>query len=125
MTCYIEQVRMLVLLIVVGLIAFGATVSVYGPVARSRVRRFAQRQRLLITAANGNAVIVYLAVTRRWRAAGLATGLAISIAWSLRDNAVRLNALTLFAGWFVGALIAEARIVRRPPGERRQASLTP
>ncbi len=44
---------------------------VHEPVSRTRLELFARRQRLHITATNGNQVITYLATTRRWRASGL------------------------------------------------------
>jgi hypothetical protein len=94
-------------------------------VARGRVQRFAQRQRLLVTPGNGNLVIAYLALTRRWRAAGLAAGVAICAVWSLRDSSFWVNSVAAFAGWFAGALMAEVRMIRRAPAARRQASLAP
>jgi hypothetical protein len=95
-----------------------------GPVDRSRVERFTERQRLTITPSNGTAVIRYLATTRRWRAAGMAGGFLISLAWTLPDR-LGVDFLGLFAGWFVGALVAEARIARMPFGPNRAASLVP
>jgi hypothetical protein len=125
MTCYIEQVVLLILLVLVGLTGLAATVSTFGPVTRARVQRFAHRQRLLVTAGNGNLVIAYLAATRRWRAAGLAAGVAICAAWSLRGSSFWVNFVAAFAGWFAGALVAEVRMVRQAPAQRRQASLAP
>src|SRR5436190_15376687 len=79
MPCYIEQVPpLLVLLILASLCVLLAVNSAYGPVARHRVALFARRQRLIITVANGEQVIRYLATTRRWRAAGIGGGLVIS-----------------------------------------------
>jgi hypothetical protein len=99
--------------------------AVSGPVSRYRVERFAARQDLVITAGNGNLVINYLRTTRRWRVIGLSTGVLVAAAWSLRDSRITVNALAAFAGWFVGALVAEYRVVSLEPGSRRAASLVP
>jgi len=110
-------------LTVVALITVAAVANlVSGPMARGRVERFARRQRLTVTVDNGEQVIRYLATTRRWRGAGLAAGLILSVAVSLPDQ-LRVDFVTLFAGWFVGTLVAEARVThvgfgrryRRPP----------
>ncbi|MDQ1715309.1 MAG: hypothetical protein QOC60_1254, partial [Frankiaceae bacterium] len=114
------------LVVLVG--AFAAIVrgisSSIGPVSRERVAKFARRQTLFITPDNGNMVIAYLATTRRWRAAGLAMGVVVSIAWSF-GNGFSVNMVQLIAGWFAGAVIAEWRISRLPVGTRRAASLQP
>lgn len=111
--------------IFIGLL-FWLTIAVErAPVSRTRLEQFARRHRLMITTANGNQVIRYLAVTRRWRASGLALGVLGSIGWALAHDAVRIDSLTLFAGWFAGALVAELRVARVPSGQRRAASLTP
>jgi hypothetical protein len=128
MYCYIDQMglEILGLLVVVVLLAvaipFAAT---YGPVPRRRVRVFARLHRLPITADNGGAVIGYLALTRRWRVAGMLVAIVAVTAYNLTRDSVGLNVLTLFAGWFVGAIIAEARLVRRPTGAIRSATLAP
>lgn len=97
----------------------------FGPVSRRRVERFAGRQRLVITPDNGNLVISYLGVTRRWRSLGLLIGVLLSTAWAFRDSRLSINFLAAFTGWFVGALVAEYRIASAPPGARRAASLEP
>jgi hypothetical protein len=76
------------------------------------VERFAQQHRLVVTADNGQRVIDYLATTRRWRATGLAAGLAASLAWHLRQQMFGVNWVFMLAGWFLGALIAELRVAR-------------
>jgi hypothetical protein len=91
---------------------FVAATMVNQPVSRARVERFAQRHRLLVTADNGQRVIDYLATTRRWRAIGLAAGLAASLAWQLPQQRIGINWVFMLAGWFVGALIAELRVAR-------------
>jgi hypothetical protein len=95
------------------------------PVSRDRLERFARRHDLAVTATNGDQVIRYLATTRRWRSAGLAVSLLVAVGWGVVDGTYRLDFLTLFSGWFVGALIAEARIDHLAYGRRRAASLMP
>src|SRR6266508_819686 len=108
--------------IVVGLAAHQAS----GPVSRERLERFARRQRLDVTAANGDQIIRYLATTRRWRAAGFAAGYALSGTASLVvDQVGNLGFVVLFTGWFTGALIAEIRVAHLAHGTRRVASLQP
>lgn len=103
--------------------------SARAPVSRARVERFARRQRLRITPDNGNQVIAYLATTRRWRVAGLLTAYGLALGWGVQaafhDDEGSIGLLQLLSGWFIGAIIAEARLVRRPAGERRAASLRP
>jgi hypothetical protein len=91
---------------------FVAAAMVNQPVSRARVERFAQRHRLVVTADNGQRVIDYLATTRRWRATGLAAGLAASLAWQFPQHRFGLNWVFTLAGWFVGTLIAELRVAR-------------
>src|SRR5690606_21615038 len=93
-----------------------------GPVARGRVERFARRQHLTVTPDNGEHVIRYLATVRRWRVAGLLGGIGVSILRYLPDE-LRFDAVTIFAGWFVGALVAEVRVVHLAHGARRAAAL--
>jgi len=107
----------LIVMIVVGL--------AWGGVSRGQVARFARRQHLEVTPANGQQVIRYLAHTRRWRAAGVIAGVISSIAAGLPDGHVSVNFIALFAGWFIGALAAEVRMARGPVGARRVASLLP
>jgi hypothetical protein len=99
------------------------------PVARSRVNRFAERHQLTITPDNGDAVITYLATTRRWRILGIIAALGVGNAWLIFKAFVGEDAqipfMLLFIGWFLGAILAEARFARRPSSERRRASLQP
>lgn len=99
--------------------------AMFGSVSRVRVERFARRQGLVITPGNGNLVIAYLGITRRWRVLGLGAGVLLTAAWSLRDSQITVNALTAFAGWFIGGLVAEYRIASIEPSARRAASLEP
>ena len=96
--------------------------AVDGPVDRTRVQRFADRQGLTVTAGNGDRIIAYLAVTRRWRAAGLTAGLTAYTLVGLTEHRIGLSILHMLVGWFVGAVIAEFRVkaqgatgVRRTP----------
>jgi hypothetical protein len=121
--CYIGEMRdmllpwILMLALSVPLwVAWGIAGS---PVASSRVRDFSTRQQLEITVGNGNHVIAYLGTTRRWRAFGLALGIVASVLIGL--PAISINSLPLLSGWFVGALIAELRVLPPPAGPRRAA----
>src|SRR3954451_14965315 len=79
-----------------------------GPVSRARVERFARRQFLVVTAANGDPIIRYLATTRRWRVAGIVSGYLLAATVSLTVGGIGSSAvIALFAGWFAGALVAE------------------
>lgn len=99
--------------------------SAQAPVERSRVERFALRQRLVVTPRNGGQVIRYLATTRRWRAAGLAVAYVAALAEAAMSGKLELTLFRTVCGWFVGAVIAEWRIGAAPAGQRRVASLTP
>jgi hypothetical protein len=129
MPCYIDQVLRVGLLGAVLLFAAGLAVVSFlgaierGRVSRTRLRAFAKRHRLTITVDNGNRVIRYLAMTRRWRTTGLVAGLLGSVGWAWWQGGFRLTFLPLFAGWFVGALVAEIRLARTSFGPRRVASL--
>src|SRR5262245_37142806 len=103
MACYIEQVRpwhlldfkeMTTLLVVSFFALSFASTFASGPVTRVRLERFAGRQRLEITPTNGDQVIAYLATTRRWRVAGLVTGLLTSAVWAQLHAGVTVNFLS-------------------------------
>lgn len=106
--------------VMLGLVAFAAS-----PVSRRRVERFAQRQRLTITTANGAQVIGYLATTRRWRVAGLAVGIVVSNLTPPAWPSTSFNLVVIVTGWFVGALVAEVRVAGVAYGSPRSASLQP
>ena len=94
------------------------------PVSRRTLERFARRQQLTITAANGPLVVRSLALTRSWRGFGLWTGVVCGFLWAVRDSQVTVNFTTAFLGWFVGAVVAEWRIAGLPRDDgRRTASL--
>jgi hypothetical protein len=97
-------------------------------VARARVEKFAWRQQLRITVANGQVVIAYLATTRRWRGCGIIAtlvGSALALYTKLVPSG-HFNAFTLVVGWFFGAVIAEWRVnARTAASVRRVALLVP
>ena len=90
------------------------------PVSRARVERFARRAMVTVTADNGNHIVRYLATTRRWRVVGLGGGITASFLLHL-PNEVRFDAGVIFAGWFLGALVAEMRVAHLRPGARPAA----
>jgi hypothetical protein len=92
------------------------------PVARQRVEAFAARQGLTVTGDNCRQVIAYLAVTRRWRSAGVAGASTWYLVADLRHQSIGIHLAYALSGWFVGALIAEVR-VSGPITARRAASL--
>jgi hypothetical protein len=97
----------------------------WGTVPRSRVRTFARRQRLVVTVDNGAQVIRYLAHTRRWRSAGVAAATWCWMLVQVTGDHLDVSVTVLLGGWFVGALVAEARLAPAPGGARRTASLSP
>jgi hypothetical protein len=115
------------LALLVPLGVFALLLRPFGPVSRVRLERFARRQMLVITPGNGPRVISYLATTRRWRAGGILIATAITaIRTSIDRHGNQLSALAIFAGWFVGAVVAEWRIGSGSrDGVRRSASLMP
>jgi hypothetical protein len=96
-----------------------------GTVSRARLERFAGRQRLRVTVDNGNQVIRYLATIRRWRVAGFVGGIVASQVNAPEGTIIHFNFITIFTGWFIGALIAEARVEHLAHGLVRMASLQP
>lgn len=96
-------------------------------VSRARVAKLARRQSLPITMANGPIVIGYLATTRRWRGTGMLLSVAGGLVHArLTDSGSDVRVAALFAGWFVGAVIAEWRVSVHTSGVgRRRASLVP
>lgn len=105
--------------IVVGLVGAGYC---SGPVQRSRVEKFAIRQRLPITVDNAPLVIRYLATTRRWRVTGL---LASAVLYPTLMPGTSGSWPTLLSGWFAGAIVAEWRQARPPADRQRSALLVP
>jgi hypothetical protein len=107
------------------LLCLFATSIVNGTVSRRRLERFAKQQALPITVDNGSLVIRYLATTRRWRSAGLLVAAVLFTTWSAQLGGFSLNLLELFAGWFVGAVVAEWRLAAAATGGKRAARLVP
>lgn len=108
-----------------GVVVTTGVATAGGPVTRRRLTAFAVRQELHITPGNGGLVIRYVTTTRRWRAVGLLTGIVLSAAWTLRQGELRIDFLAAFAGWFVGAVVAEWRVTAAEPGVQRTARLAP
>lgn len=94
-------------------------------VTRARLERFAMRQDLEITFANGPLVINYLAATRRWRVAGFIVGSVLAAGVDFhRGSGLQFGFTGPFLGWFVGASVAEWQLGRRGrDGLRRTALL--
>jgi hypothetical protein len=112
-------------IVAVLLVVFVATLP-FRDVTRPRLERFARRQALPVTDGNGLLVLRYLATTRRWRASGLLVALMVAVAYDAtlsKEYAVHVSGGEVFAGWFIGAVIAEWRIATVPVGMRRVASL--
>jgi hypothetical protein len=96
------------------------------PVSVERLARFAHRHAVMLTDENRHLAVRYLATTRRWRTAGVVVGVVISAAYTWwHDRRMDWSALGMFAGWFVGAIIAEWRLNLPTSGGRRVASLVP
>jgi hypothetical protein len=112
---------------VLALIVVVLTVTLpFRDVTRRRLERFALRQALPITVDNGMLVIRYLATTRRWRGCCLLAAVLINVAYQAtldKGFAVHISGGAMFAGWFVGAVLAEWRIAAVPVGQYRAASL--
>jgi hypothetical protein len=103
-------------------------ISTSRAVSRRRVERFAERQRLVVTASNRDQLYRYLHTTRRWRVAGLVAGLVASSTFFRGPSgeiSVGADLIVIFVGWFLGALVAEARVEHLAPGRVRAASLRP
>lgn len=119
----------LLLLVVAALLVWAGCALVVSwlndPVGRGRVERFARRQALDVTAANGNLVIRYLATTRRWRAGGLLLAVVSFAVGSIALGRFSVNSFELFGGWFIGAVLAEWRVSTASSGSRRAARLVP
>jgi hypothetical protein len=103
--------------VAVGVVLVAAALRL---VTRARLERFARRQELEITVANGPVVIDYLATTRLWRVGGFLFGLAVSLGVGFTQRSTETGGATALVGWFVGALVAEWRLESRHtvPGRR-------
>jgi len=96
----------------------------YG-VSRQRVETFARRQGLQVTVSNGPLIIDYLAVTRRWRTAGVLIAVLVAVVWSAAGHQLSLEFVNVLAAWFLGAVAAEWAIAGPRPTGPRAASLVP
>lgn len=136
--CYIELVLGATIIAVIALVATllcsRYLMATAPPVSRERVERFARRQSLAVTVAGGALLIRYLDTTRRWRAGGLLLSAVGSVVLSLLIAAlgpakspgnwsVSVNFITLFAGWFAGAVVAEWFVSSSASGPRRIATV--
>ncbi|MEZ0113586.1 hypothetical protein ABH920_007619 [Catenulispora sp. EB89] len=91
-----------------------------GPVPRRRVEEFARLHSLRVTVGNGNQIIAYRAITRRWRAAGFTVGVLATFA---ATGTYGVEFQWALAGWFAGAAVAELRVAHLDRGPRTSASL--
>lgn len=116
--------RSILSLIPVAVVGLALIAFLLRPVSRARLERFARRQALRITIANGPVVIDYLATTRRWRVAGFVAGSLVSFGVGFTQRSSYSGGAAALVGWFVGALVAEWRSdSRRAEPGRRSASL--
>jgi hypothetical protein len=111
----------LVVLLAVALSTALVHAWAFRPVSFGRLDRFARRERLRVTTTSAVPVLRYLAITRRWRAVGLACSACVLLAAGLRQRELRLDPFLLFVGWFAGAIGAEWRLGERPIGPVRRA----
>lgn len=118
-------VQQLIILLPLALAAVAA-LALARPVSHERLTRFARRHGLQLTDDNRPLAVHYLATTRRWRTIGLVVSAAAAAGFAWRhDRQLHLNLLVMFAGWFVGAIVAEWRLNVSVAGPRRMASLVP
>lgn len=99
----------LLLVLVAAAIAIGFLAAAGRPAAPARVARFARRHGLDLTPERSAAVAEYLTETRRARTIGAVLGWVLSLAWTLPEQRISLEAVPLLAGWLIGAWVAEHR----------------
>jgi hypothetical protein len=104
-------------------IAFLLVAAALRPVSRARLERFARRQELEITVANGAVVIDYLATIRRWRVGGFLAGLLFSFGLGFTQRSSGVGGFGALVGWFVGALVAEWHLESRRAVPRARSAL--
>jgi hypothetical protein len=103
-----------------------AAILIVQPVSVERLARFAQRHGVTLTDENRHLAVRYLVTTRRWRTAGVVISVVISGGYTWwHSHTVGWSDLGMFAGWFVGAIVAEWRLNLPASGSRRVASLIP
>lgn len=109
----------------VALAAVAAGIALRSP-SRVELGWFVTLHRVALTARNGTIIVDYLARTRRWRAYGVVGSVGVAQGISLASPATHVNGWAiLFAGWFVGGILAEVPVGRRHVGGLRVASLQP
>ena len=79
------------------------------PASAARVTYFAARHRLVRTPDGVLHIEAYLRRSRQARTVGVLCALGLGVAATLGQNRVHVEVLTLVAGWFVGAVVAEFR----------------
>ncbi|MFI7441141.1 hypothetical protein [Nonomuraea indica] len=87
------------------------------PLPRSLADHFADRQTLTVTVFNGDRIIRYLQVTRRFRWIGGGVGTALAVAVVAHDGS--LSPYFPITGWFLGGVAAEFVFTRFRPRMRR------
>ncbi|GGK56167.1 hypothetical protein Ppa06_10830 [Planomonospora parontospora subsp. parontospora] len=113
---------MLSIALVLAPIALAVVPPLMDQVEPKHVERFALRQGLALTPSNGDRVLTYIRVTRRWRSLGLVFGLLVVLAGFTAESIV-LRPLPVFLGWFAGVLVAEVRLARARPSGRGDLGL--
>ncbi|GAT66546.1 hypothetical protein PS9374_02196 [Planomonospora sphaerica] len=113
---------MLSIALVLAPIALAVVPPLMDQVEPKHVERFALRQGLTLTPSNGDRVLTYIRVTRRWRSLGLVFGLLVVLAGFAAESIV-LRPLPVFLGWFAGVLVAEVRLARAGPSGRGDLGL--
>ncbi|WP_449061877.1 hypothetical protein [Planomonospora algeriensis] len=113
---------MLSIALVLAPIALAVVPPLMDQVEPKQIERFALRQRLVLTPSNGDRVLTYIRVTRRWRSLGLVFGLLVVLAGFTAESIV-LRPLPVFLGWFAGVLVAEVRLARARPSGRGDLGL--
>ncbi|GGS81848.1 hypothetical protein GCM10010156_45720 [Planobispora rosea] len=107
---------MLPIALVLAPIALILVPAVTDQVEPGQIKRFVRRQGLVPTPANGDLILTYLRVTRRWRALGLIFGALVALA---SEPLFTIRLLFPVLGWFAGALVAEVRLARARPAGRK------
>ncbi|GGL05318.1 hypothetical protein [Planomonospora parontospora] len=113
---------MLSIALVLAPIALAVVPPLMDQVEPKQIERFALRQRLVLTPSNGDRVLAYIRVTRRWRSLGLVFGLLVVLAGFTAES-IMIRPLPVFLGWFAGVLVAEVRLARARPSGRGDLGL--
>jgi len=115
-----------------GYLAYDAVLAVIATAvalrrpSRREVGWFVTLHQVPLTKRNGATIVDYLARTRRWRAYGVVASLGVGQGIVFASPGTQLNGyVLLFAGWFVGGILAEVPVGPRRAGGVRVASLQP